>query len=124
MFSPAFSALWVMLGYLLLLILLGMFTAKLGEMKGIKTTPGYLGAIFWFLGVVFYFVLAQVGSPDTLILIGVSIFVPLLYIINLVVILLNKKHNWNDPDYKTKGLRYLLIFMAALGVYILGLVIA
>jgi hypothetical protein len=124
MFSPAFSALWLMVGYLILLVLLGMFTVRLGRMKGIHSKAGYLGAIFWLMGVVVYFILAQVGDPDALILIAVSIVAPLFYIINLIAILLEKKHTWVDPEYKTKGLRYLMIFMAVLVVYVIGLIIA
>lgn len=124
MFSAPFSAFWLMMGYLLLLILLGVFTTRLGQMKSIKTRPGYLGAIFWLIGVVFYFILAQVGSPDALILILVSIVAPLFYLINLMAILLEKKHTWVDPAYRKKGLSYLLIFLAALAVYVTGLIIA
>ncbi|MFU8827570.1 MAG: hypothetical protein ACNA70_08785 [Brevefilum sp.] len=124
MFSAAFSALWIMLGYLILLILMGIFTARLGRMRGIKTKPGYLGAVFWVLGVLLYFILAQVGSPDVIILITISIAAPLFYIINLIAILLKKKEPWVDPNYKVKGLTYLLIFVVALIVYVIGLVIA
>lgn len=124
MFSAAFSALWLMVGYLILLILLGVFTAKLAKMKGLKPRAGYLGAIFWLLGVIFYFILAQVGSPDALILIVISIAVPLFYMINLAAIFLNKKHAWVDPEYKTKGLRNFLIFISVFAVYVTGLVIA
>ena len=93
-------------------------------MKGIHSKAGYLGAIFWLIGVVIYFILAQVGSPDALILIAVSIVAPLFYIINLLAILLEKKHTWVDPEYKSKGPRYLMIFMAVLVVYVIGLIIA
>jgi hypothetical protein len=124
MFSSAFSAFWLMVGYLVLLILLGTFTARLGRMKGIKTRSGYLGAIFWVIGVIIYYILAQIGSPDAILLIAVSIVAPLSYLINLSAILLNKKHNWQDPDYKRKGLSYLLIFLVALSVYAIGLIIA
>lgn len=124
MFSPAFSAFWLMVGYLILLILLGVFIARIGRMKRIRSNSGYLGAIFWLLGVVVYFILAQVGSPDALILITISIVAPLFYIINLIAILLEKKHTWVDPDSKSKGLKYLMIFMAVLVVYVIGLIIA
>jgi hypothetical protein len=124
MFSAAFSAFWIMAGYLILLVLMGVFTTKLGKMRGIKTSTGYLGALFWILGVIFYFILAQVGSPDALILITISILAPLFYLINLVAILLKKKQPWVDPNYKVKGLTYLLIFVVALIVYVIGLVIA
>ena len=124
MFSAAFSAFWLMMGYLILLILMGAFIAKLGQMKGIRTRSGFIGAIFWVVGVVFYFILAQIGSPDAIILIVVSIVVPLFYLINLLAILLNKKQNWIDPEYKRKRLSYLLIFLAVLFIYIIGLAIA
>ena len=124
MFSPAFSAFWLMMGYLILLILLGMFVARLGRMKGIRSHAGYMGAIFWLMGVAIFFVLAQVGSPDVLILIAVSIVAPLFYIINLIAILLEKNHSWVDLEYKTKGLRYLMILVAVLVVYVVGLIIA
>jgi hypothetical protein len=124
MFSPALSAIWLMFGYLILLILLGVFTASMGRMKGIKTRAGYLGAIFWMIGVIFYFILAQIGSPDAIILIVVSFVVPLFYLINLLALFLNKKQNWVDAEYKAKCLRYLLIFLAVLAIYITGLIIA
>lgn len=124
MFSPAFSAFWVMIGYLILMILLGVFTAGIGRLKGIKSRAGSIGAIFWVMGVVFYFILAQIGSPDVIILISISLAAPLFSIINLLTILLNKKHSWKDPAYKKKSLAYLLIFMAALLIYIIGLIIA
>jgi hypothetical protein len=124
MFGEAFSAAWVMLGFLFLLILMGIFTSMLGKMKGIKTSSGYLGAVFWVIGVIIYFVLAQVGSPDALILIAVSIVTPLLYLINLFAILFEKKHTWVDPDYKKKSLRHLIIFLGALVVWMIGLIIA
>lgn len=124
MFSAGFSAFWLMAGYLILLILLGVFTARLGRMKGVKTRVGYLGAIFWVLGVIFYFILAQVGSPDAIILLVISVVAPLSYLINLMAILFNNKQTWTNPDYKKNGLRYLLIFLATLTVYLIGLVIA
>ena len=124
MFSPAFSAFWIMVGYLILLVLLSVFTAKIGRMTGIKSKTGFIGAIFWLMGVVFYFILAQIGSPDAIILILISLAAPLFSIINLLIILLNKKHSWKDPAYKKKSLAYLLIFMAALLIYIIGLIIA
>ena len=124
MFSEAFSALWLMVGYLILLILLGIFTARIGKMKGIKTRAGYLGVIFWVLGVIVYFILAQFGSHDAIILITISIVAPLFYLINLVAILVDKKHTWIDPDYKKKGWLYMLIFLASLTVYVIGLIIA
>jgi amino acid transporter len=104
--------------------LLGIFSEKFGKMKKINSKAGFFGVIFWILGMVFYFVLAQVGSPDALILIAVSVFAPLFSFINLIAILLKKKHTWVDPEYKTKGLRYLMIFMAVLVVYVIGLIIA
>lgn len=124
MFSEAFSALWLMIGYLVLIILLGTLTSRLGKMKDIKTSPGYLGAVFWIIGVVIYFILAQVGSPDAIILIAISVVAPLLYLVNVVAILLEKKHTWIDPNYKLKRTRCLLIFISALAVYVIGLVIA
>ncbi|MBW6465104.1 MAG: hypothetical protein K0B06_01205 [Brevefilum sp.] len=124
MFSPAFSALWLMVGYLVLLILLGVFTVRFGRMKGIHSKAGYLGAIFWLIGVAIFFILAQVGSPDALILMAVSIVAPLLYIINLIPILLEKKHTWVEPEYKRKGRRYLMIYISVLAIYVIGLIIA
>jgi hypothetical protein len=124
LFSAPFSALWLMLGYLILIILMGIFTSRVGKMKGIKTSPGYLGAVFWTIGVIVYFILAQIGSPDAIILISISVVVPLFYFVNLVAILLKKSHTWVDPDYKKKGLRYLVTFIAALAMYIIGLMIA
>ncbi len=124
MFSPAFSAFWIMVGYLILLVLLSVFTAKIGRMKGIKSRIGSIGVIFWLMGVVFYFILAQIGSPDAIILVLISLAAPLFSIINVLTILFNKKHSWKDPAYKKKSLAYLLIFIAALLVYIIGLIIA
>ena len=124
MFSPAFSAFWLMTGYLVLLVLLGVFTARIVRMKGIKTQAGYAGAVFWVLGVLFYFVLAQIGSPDVIILILISIAAPLFHIISLLIVVFNKKRTWKAPAYKSKSVRLLLIFTTALAIYVLGLIIA
>ena len=124
MFSPAFSAFWLMTGYLVLLVLLGVFTARIVRMKGIKTQAGYAGAVFWVLGVLFYFVLAQIGSPDVIILILISIAAPLFHMISLLIVVFNKKHTWKDPAYKNKSVRLLLILTIALAIYVLGLIIA
>jgi hypothetical protein len=113
-----------MTGYLVLLVLLGVFTARIVRMKGIKTQAGYAGAVFWVLGVLFYFVLAQIGSPDVIILILISIAAPLFHIISLLIVVFNKKHTWKDPAYKNKSVRLLLIFTTALAIYVLGLIIA
>lgn len=124
MFSPAFSAFWLLTGYLILLILLGMFTARIARMKGIKTRAGYLGAVFWVIGVLVFFILAQFGSPDVLILFAVSFVVPLFYLVNLMAVFLDKKRTWEDPDYKKKSLEYLLIFALVLLLYVIGIILA
>ena len=93
-------------------------------MKGIHSKAGYLGVIFRLFGVVFYFILAQFRSPDVLISISVSIVALLFSFINLIAILLEKKRTWFDAQYKYKGLRYLIIFVAAPAVYVIGLIIA
>lgn len=124
MFSPALSAFWLMAGYLILLVMLGVFTTKLGRMRGIKTRSGYLGAVFWLLGVLVYFILAQVGSPDVIILFAISIIIPIFYSVNLLAILLSKKLSWIDPDYKKKSLSYLVIFIIVLAIYLIGLIVA
>ena len=124
MFGDAFSAAWLMLGYLALLILLGTLVFRFGRMKGITTAPGYLGAVFWIIGVIVYLIFARVGEPDAIILNLVSIVAPMVHFFNILGILLERKHKWKDPDYKRKGLRYLLIFLGAVAVYAIGLVLA
>ena len=123
MFRDAFSAAWLMLGYLALLVWLGVLTARLGKLKKSPHAPWYLGMVFWLLGVTLYLVFARVGEPDAIILITVSLVAPLLYFINLLIILLDKKHPWKADEDKHLAWRYLLIFLAALVLWALGLVL-
>jgi hypothetical protein len=57
-------------------------------------------------------------------LIIISIVAPLIYLINLLAILLEKKHTWIDPDTKKKAWKYLFIFLGLLAVWMIGLVLA
>jgi len=79
--------------------------------------------VFWLLGVTLYLVFARVGEPDAIILITVSLVAPLLYFINLLTILLDKKHPLKADGDKHLARRYLLIFLAALSLWVLGLVL-
>lgn len=123
MFRDAFSAAWLMLGYLALLVGLSVLTTRLGKLKKSPHAPWYLGAVFWLLGVILYLVFARVGEPDAIILITVSLVAPLLYFINLLTILLDKKHPWKADEDKHLARRDLLIFLAALVLWALGLVL-
>ena len=123
MFRDAFSAAWLMLGYLALLVWLGVLTARLGKLKKSPHAPWYLGAVFWLIGITLYLVFARVGEPDAIILITVSLVAPLLYFINLLTILLDKKHPLKADGDKHLARRYLLILLAALSLWVLGLVL-
>ena len=123
MFRDAFSAAWLMLGYLVLLVWLGVLTARLGKLKKSPHAPWYLGPVFWLVGIALYLVFARVGEPDAIILITVSLVAPLLYFINLLIILLDKKHPWKTDGDKRLARRDLLIFLVALALWVIGLIL-
>jgi len=119
----ALSAFWLLAGCLALILLLGIFVARLRKAHGIKTAPGYLGGIIWVIAIIGYAVLSRNEMADPLIFILVSSVIPVVYLINILVILLSKRYSWKNPDDKRTAGRFAIIIVAALLVWVLGLIL-
>lgn len=119
----ALSAFWLLAGCLALILLLGIFVARLRKAHGIKTAPGYLGGIIWVIAMIGYAVLSRNEMADPLIFILVSSVIPVVYLINILVILLSKRYSWKNPDDKRTAGRFAIIIVAALLVWVLGLIL-
>ena len=119
----ALSAFWLLAGCLALILLLGIFVARLRKAHGIKTAPGYLGGIIWVIAMIGYAVLSRNEMSDPLIFILVSSVIPVVYLINILVILLSKRYSWKNPDDKRTAGRFAIIIVAALLVWALGLIL-
>lgn len=94
----ALSAFWLLAGCLAMILLLGMFTARLRAARGIRSAPGYLGGIIWVIAMIGYAVLAKNEMADPLIFILVSAVIPLVYLINILLLLLSRRYTWQDPQ--------------------------
>lgn len=123
MYRDAFSAIWLMVGYLVLIVMLGMFTERIGKMKGIKAAPGWLGGILWLLAMYIYYNLASKDLTDPLLLIAVFVTVPLIYFINIAAMLLSKEHKWLQAENKQTAMNYIYIFLGTLVVWVTGLLL-
>ena len=55
----AISTLWLMGGYFVLILLMGIFVTRIQKMRGIKTQPAILGALFWTIGMIAYAILGN-----------------------------------------------------------------
>ena len=119
----ALSAFWLLAGCLALILLLGIFVARLRKAHRIKTAPGYLGGIIWVIAMIGYAVLSRNEMADPLIFILVSSVIPVVYLINILVILLSKRYSWKNPDDKRTAGRFAIIIVAALLVWALGLIL-
>ena len=119
----ALSAFRLLAGSLALILLLGIFDARLRKAHGIKTAPGYLGGIIWVIAMIGYAVLSRNEMADPLIFILVSSVIPVVYLINILVILLSKRYSWKNPDDKRTAGRFAIIIIAALLVWVLGLIL-
>jgi len=119
----ALSAFWLLAGCLALILLLGIFVARLRKAHGIKTAPGYLGGIIWVIAMIGYAVLSRNEMADPLIFILISSVIPVVYLINILVILLSKRYSWKNPDDKRTAGRFAIIIVAALLVWVLGLIL-
>ena len=119
----ALSAFWLLAGCLALILLLGIFVARLRKAHRIKTAPGYLGGIIWVIAMIGYAVLSRNEMADPLIFILISSVIPVVYLINILVILLSKRYSWKNPDDKRTAGRFAIIIVAALLVWVLGLIL-
>ena len=119
----ALSAFWLLAGCLALILLLGIFVARLRKAHGIKTAPGYLGGIIWVIAMIGYAVLSRNEMADPLIFILVSSVIPVVYLINILVILLSKRYSWKNPDDKRTAGRFAIIIVSVLLVWVLGLIL-
>lgn len=119
----ALSAFWLLAGCLAMILLLGMFTARLRAARGIRSAPGYLGGIIWVIAMIGYAVLAKNEMTDPLIFILVSAVIPLVYLINILLLLLSRRYTWQDPQGKLAAGRFALIILGVFIVWVLGLLL-
>ena len=119
----ALSAFWLLAGCLAIILLLGVFVARLRKMHGIKSAPGYLGGIIWVIAMIGYAILGRNEMADPLIFILISSVIPLVYLINILVILLSRRYAWKDAEDKRAAGRFALIILAVMLVWISGLIL-
>ena len=119
----ALSTVWLLGGYFVLIMLMGIFVTRIQKMRGIKSQPAILGALFWTIGMIAYAILGNNEMSDPLMFITISVIIPLIYLVMVLVALLSRKYHWkNDSDRKI-ALRYLAILLVLLVVYTVGLVL-
>jgi magnesium-transporting ATPase (P-type) len=117
------STVWLLGGYFVLILLMGVFVTRIQKMRGIKSQPAILGALIWTIGMIAYAILGNSEMSDPLMFISISVIIPLLYLVMVLVALLSRKYHWkNDSDPKI-ALRYLAVFLALIAVYAVGLVL-
>ena len=117
----ALSTVWLLGGYFVLIMLMGIFVKKKKKMRGIKSQPAILGALFWTIGMIAYAILGNNEMSDPLMFITISVIIPLIYLVMVLVALLSRKYHWkNDSDPKI-ALRYLGVFLVLVFVYAIGL---
>ena len=110
-------------GYLVLILLMGIFVTRIQKMRGIQTKPAILGALYWTIGMIAFAILGNNEMYDPLMFITLSVIIPLIYLVMVLVALLSRKYHWkNDLDRKI-ALRYLAIFLVLLVVYTIGLLL-
>jgi predicted permease len=117
----ALSTVWLLGGYFVLIMLMGIFVTRIQKMRGIKSQPAILGALFWTIGMIAYAILGNNEMSDPLMFITISVIIPLIYLVMVLVALLSRKYHWkNDSDPKI-ALRYLVVFLVLVFVYAVGL---
>ena len=117
----ALSTVWLLGGYFVLIMLMGIFVTRIQKMRGIKSQPDILGALFWTIGMIAYAILGNNEMSDPLMFITISVIIPLIYLVMVLVALLSRKYHWkNDSDPKI-ALRYLAVFLVLVFVYAVGL---
>ena len=117
----ALSTVWLLGGYFVLIMLMGIFVTRIQKMRGIKSQPAILGALFWTIGMIAYAILGNNEMSDPLMFITISVIIPLIYLVMVLVALLSRKYHWkNDSDPKI-ALRYLAVFLVLVFVYAIGL---
>lgn len=119
----ALSAFWLLAGCLAVILLLGVFVSRLRKTHGIKSAPGYLGGIIWVIAMIGYAILGRNEMADPLIFILISSVIPLVYLINILVILLSRRYHWKDAEDKRAAGRFALIILAVMLVWIIGLIL-
>ena len=121
--QEAISTLWLMGGYFVLILLMGIFVTRIQKMRGIQAKPAILGALYWTIGMIAFAILGNNEMYDPLMFITLSVIIPLIYLVMVLVALLSRKYHWkNDSDPKI-ALRYLAAFLVLLVVYTIGLVL-
>jgi len=110
-------------GYLVLILLMGIFVTRIQKMRGIQAKPAILGALYWTIGMIAFAILGNNEMYDPLMFITLSVIIPLTYLVMVLVALLSRKYHWkNDSDPKI-ALRYLAAFLVLLVVYTIGLLL-
>ncbi len=118
-----FGFIWLLVGYLILIMTLGTICPLLGQMKGMKTVPGFLGLFLLVGALVIFTLLKNEGKDARQILYGVCLFIPLMYLINIAVILLRKKGGTDREEYRRIAIISLAVFGALLLIWGIGLII-
>jgi hypothetical protein len=119
----ALSAFWLLAGCLAVILLLGVFVARLRKTHGIKSAPGYLGGIIWVIAMIGYAILGRNEMADPLIFILVSSIIPLVYLINILIILLSRRYTWKNPEDKRSASHFSIVILAVLLVWVIGLIL-
>ena len=117
----ALSTVWLLGGYFVLIMLMGIFVTRIQKMRGIKTQPAILGALFWTIGMIAYAILINNGMSDPLMFITISVIIPLIYLVMVLVALLSRKYHWKKDSDPKIALRYLAVFLVLIVVYAVGL---
>ena len=74
----ALSTVWLLGGYFVLIMLMGIFVTRIQKMRGIKSQPAILGALFWTIGMIAYAILGNNEMSDPLMFITISVIIPLI----------------------------------------------
>jgi hypothetical protein len=116
------STLWLLGGYFILILLMGIYVSRIQKMRGIKARPGGLGALIWTIGMIAYALLGENDMSDPLMFIAISGVIPLVYLVMLLVALISPRYIWKNPKDQQTALTYLGIFLVLLAVYVVGLI--
>jgi len=117
----ALSTVWLLGGYFVLIMLMGIFVTRIQKMRGIKSQPAILGALFWTIGMIAYAILGNNEMSDPLMFITISVIIPLIYLVMVLVALLSRKYHWKNASDPKIALRYLAVFLMLVFVYAVGL---
>lgn len=118
-----FGLIWLISGYVILIMVLGVIIPFLGQLKGIKTFPGFLGLFMVVIALVIFALLKNEGKDGRLVLFGICAVIPLIYLINLIIIVLRKKTVNNAAEFRKSALISLFVFGGTLLIWGTGVLI-